>query len=844
MNGNILSKKIENLINKAASLGRKLGHDTITEMHLLNVIVKDQQVKNHIVQLGGNPDQIGKVTQDILAKMPKGQGQDVRLSTNLNKILSRTVELAQQKGNQDDLDHLFQALREVPSPASDLISGRPLRADGESDPRFRYCENLIEKAAQGKIDPIIGRDEEIRRIIQVLCRRTKNNPVLIGEPGVGKTAIIEGLALRIVNGDVPENLLKKGLWALDLGALIAGTGVRGEFEERMKSVIKAFTESVGEDILFVDEMHSLIGAGQAEGSVDASNLLKPALARGDLRCVGATTLDEYRKHVEKDAALTRRFQPVYVKEPTVEDTISILRGIKEKYELHHGIGISDNALVSAAKMSSRYITDRKLPDKAIDLIDEAASRFRMEIDSKPDELDALDRRIVQVKIEIEALEGENDATSASKVDSLKEELVGLESKSKELTEEWKEEKFRLSKIRLVKEKLDQARIDLEQAVRDGNLNEAGRLQYGVIPECEKELVEYEGSERREDKVTAEMVANVVEKWTGIPVSRLIEGEKEKLLRMEVEIGKRVISQNEAITAVSNAVRRSRTGLTDPNRPVGSFLFLGPTGVGKTELCKALAEFIFDDPSAMIRIDMSEYMEKHSVARLIGSPPGYVGYEDGGQITEAVRRRPYQVILFDEIEKAHKEVFNLFLQLLDEGTLTDGHGKKVSFKETIIIFTSNLGTAEISQLGEKYSHEKATEIAMNEVQNFFRPEFINRLDEIILFRKLSHDDMVKIVDIQMADLANRLMQSDIEIVIDDDCREWLAEEGFDPIFGARPLKRVVQRNIVDKLAEQMLLGKISEGKKVTVSHDRLHGITFNNQRMFTTRRIEPLSKTLH
>ena len=844
MNQNFIPKYTAEKINKAAEICKKQKHGTVSELHLLSVLVKDQQFKNRIMQIGGNPDQIKVITDKLLSQLSPADSSELKLSYNLNKIISRTIELTQQKGEQNEIDHLFQALREVPSPASDLISGRPLKSNGESDPRIHYCENLIEKATNGKIDPIIGRDEEIRRIIQVLCRRTKNNPVLIGEPGVGKTAIIEGLALRIVNGDVPETLQKKGLWTLDLGGLIAGTGVRGEFEERMKSVINSFTESAGEDILFIDEMHTLIGAGRAEGSVDASNLLKPALARGDLRCVGATTLDEYRKHVEKDAALTRRFQPVYVKEPTVEDTISILRGIKEKYELHHGIGISDNALVSAAKLSSRYITDRKLPDKAIDLIDEAASRFRMEIDSKPDELDALDRRILQIKIEIEALEGESGSTSAAKVVLLKEELAELERKSKILTEEWKEEKFRLSKIRLLKEKLDQARIDFEQAYREGNLQEASRLQYGVIPECEKELAENEISNQKDDKVTTEMVAQVVEKWTGIPVSRLIEGEKIKLIRMEEEIGKRVISQKEAVLAVSNAVRRSRTGLTDPNRPVGSFLFLGPTGVGKTELCKALAEFIFDDPTAMIRVDMSEYMERHSVARLIGSPPGYVGYDDGGQITELVRRRPYQVVLFDEIEKAHSDVFNLFLQLLDEGTLTDGHGKTISFKETIVIFTSNLGTSEITNLGANYNYNKALEITMNEVKRFFRPEFINRLDEMILFHRLTAADMVKIVDIQLGALTQKLTEKNVEVVIDDSCREWLAKEGFDPDFGARPLKRVIQKSIINKLAEQLLLGTISENQKVTIAHEKVGGISFNKQLVATPQSFEPTNETIH
>ena len=844
MNQDYIPKYISQKIQEAGKLCLKHKHNSITELHMLAVLVKDNEFKSRIMQIGGDPNQIKTIIEKILPQQPTGAIKDLEMNYNLQKIIARTLEITKTKGEQNVVDHLFQAFREVPSPASDLIQGKPLKQNGESDPRIQFCENMIEKATQGKVDPIIGRDEEIRRIIQVLCRRTKNNPVLIGEPGVGKTAIIEGLALRIVNGDVPETLQKKGLYTLDLGSLIAGTGIRGEFEERMKSVINSFTESAGEDILFIDEMHTLIGAGRAEGSVDASNLLKPALARGELRCVGATTLDEYRKHVEKDAALSRRFQPVYVKEPTVEDTISILRGIKEKYELHHGIGISDNALVSAAKLSSRYITDRKLPDKAIDLIDESASRFRMEIDSKPDELDALDRRILQIKIEIEALEGESDTTSSEKVVDLKNELNGLEEKSKQLTEKWKEEKFNLQKIRLVKEKLDQARLDFEQAYRDGNLTEASRLQYGVIPECEKELAENEATNQNENKVTSEMVAHVVEKWTGIPMTRLMEGEKAKLVRMEETIEKRVISQKEAISAVSNAVRRSRTGLTDPNRPVGNFLFLGPTGVGKTELCKALAEFIFDDPTAMIRVDMSEYMEKHSVSRLIGSPPGYVGYDEGGQITEQVRRRPYQVILFDEVEKAHKEVFNLLLQLLDEGTLTDGQGKTVNFRETIVIFTSNLGSHEISNLGMNYTYEKAYEITMNEVKKFFRPEFVNRLDEMILFHKLTKIDMFHIVEIQLKELSKRLMEKNVHVTFDTDCRNWLADEGFDPVYGARPLKRVVQKNITNVLAEQILSGKISEGQKLVITHIPGSGLRINSEIPSSPFIPNPESSSIH
>ncbi|MEM9780205.1 MAG: ATP-dependent chaperone ClpB, partial [Pseudomonadota bacterium] len=666
----------------------------------------------------------------------------------------------------------------------------------------KYARDLTEAAAEGKIDPIIGRDEEIRRAMQVLSRRTKNNPVLIGEPGVGKTAIAEGLALRIVNKDVPESLENKRLMALDMGALIAGAKYRGEFEERLKSVLNEVTAAAGEIILFIDEMHTLVGAGKGDGAMDASNLLKPALARGELHCVGATTLDEYRKHVEKDAALARRFQPLVVSEPTVEDTISILRGIKEKYEVHHGVRISDRALVSAATLSHRYITDRFLPDKAIDLMDEAASRLRMEVDSKPEELDALDREILQKQIEAEALKQEADQASQDRLQSLEAELVELQERSSEMTAQWQAERDKLAGARDIKEALDGARAELEQAKREGNLAKAGELQFGVIPDLEKRLTDAEQAEESdvmvEEAVLPEHVAQVVERWTGIPVDRMLEGEREKLLRMEDEIGKRVIGQRDAVTAVSNAVRRARAGLNDPNRPMGSFLFLGPTGVGKTELTKALAEFLFDDDTAMTRVDMSEFMEKHAVARLIGAPPGYVGYDEGGVLTEAVRRRPYQVILFDEVEKAHGDVFNVLLQVLDDGRLTDGQGRVVDFKNTLIILTSNLGSQALSLLPEGTESASAREEVMAAVQAHFRPEFLNRLDEIVLFDRLTRANMDGIVDIQLAILARRLEGRKIELDLSPEARTWLADQGYDPVYGARPLKRVIQRSVQDPL----------------------------------------------
>ncbi|MFV2002260.1 MAG: ATP-dependent chaperone ClpB, partial [Paracoccaceae bacterium] len=757
------------------------------------------------------------------------------------KVLDEATKIAAKAGDSFvPVERILTALAVIRSKAKDALSegavnamalnsaindirkGRTAdsaNAEAGYDALKKYALDLTQAARDGKIDPIIGRDEEIRRTMQVLSRRTKNNPVLIGEPGVGKTAIAEGLALRIINGDVPESLKNKRLMALDMGALIAGAKYRGEFEERLKAVLSEVTAAAGEILLFIDEMHTLVGAGKAEGSMDASNLLKPALARGELHCVGATTLDEYRKNVEKDAALARRFQPVLVEEPTETDTVSILRGIKEKYELHHGVRISDAALVAAATLSHRYITDRFLPDKAIDLMDEAASRLRMEVDSKPEELDALDREILQKQIEAEALKKEDDKASVKRLEKLEKELGDLQQKSAAMTAQWQAERDKLESARGLKEKLDQARAELDQAKREGNLAKAGELSYGVIPKLEKQLAETESHEEAAlvvEVVRPEQIAQVVERWTGIPTSKMLEGEREKLLRMEDEIGRRVIGQRTAVGAVANAVRRARAGLNDENRPLGSFLFLGPTGVGKTELTKAVAEFLFDDDSAMVRIDMSEFMEKHSVARLIGAPPGYVGYDEGGVLTEAVRRRPYQVVLFDEVEKAHPDVFNVLLQVLDDGVLTDGQGRRVDFKQTLIILTSNLGSQALSQLPETADASDAKRDVMDAVRSHFRPEFLNRLDETIIFDRLSRADMDGIVDIQLGLLGKRLAGRGITLDLDDAARKWLADEGYDPVFGARPLKRVIQRALQDPLAEMLLAGDVLEGDAITVN----------------------------
>jgi ATP-dependent Clp protease ATP-binding subunit ClpB len=847
MNLEKFTERAKGFLQSAQTVAIRMNHQRISPEHLLKALLEDEQgmAAGLIKAAGGDAAIATRETDAALGKVPavsgSGAQQTPGLDNDLVRLLDSAEQIAQKAGDSFvTVERMLLALtlattttagkalavaglkaEALNTAINDLRGGRAAdtaSAENRYDALKKFARDLTQAARDGKLDPVIGRDEEIRRTIQVLARRTKNNPVLIGEPGVGKTAIAEGLALRIANGDVPDGLKGRKLMALDMGSLIAGAKYRGEFEERLKGVLDEVKAGEGDIILFIDEMHTLVGAGKTDGAMDASNLLKPALARGELHCIGATTLDEYRKYVEKDAALERRFQPVIVGEPTVEDTVSILRGLKEKYELHHGVRITDGAIVAAATLSNRYISDRFLPDKAIDLMDEAASRLRMEVESKPEEIETLDRRIIQLKIEALALEKEIDQASKDRLTNLRAELANLEEESSILTTRWQAEKEKIHSEAKVKEALDAARLQLEQAQRSGDLAKAGEFQYGTIPQLEKQLADAagaaEGAMLREE-VTADDIASVVAKWTGIPMERMLTGEREKLLEMEATIGKRVIGQADAVKAVSTAVRRSRAGLQDPNRPLGSFLFLGPTGVGKTELTKALAGFLFDDDSAMVRIDMSEFMEKHSVARLIGAPPGYVGYEEGGVLTEAVRRRPYQVILFDEVEKAHGDVFNVLLQVLDDGRLTDGQGRTVDFTNTLIILTSNLGSQFIAQLGEGEDVEKVEPQVMEIVRGHFRPEFLNRLDEIILFHRLGQDHMGPIVDLQVARVAKLLADRKVTLNLGDAARAWLGRVGYDPVYGARPLKRAVQKYLQDPLADMILRGDITDGATVQV-----------------------------
>ncbi len=859
MNIEKYTERARGFIQSAQSLAMREGHQQFSALHMLKVLLDDSEglAGGLIDRSGGNSRAILTATEDALNKLPKvsgsGAGQ-VYLAPELARAFDAAEKAAEKAGDSFvTVERLLLGLTlEKGSDAGSILrkggvtpqnlnaaiealrKGRTAdsaTAENAYDALKKYARDLTQAAREGKLDPVIGRDEEIRRTIQVLSRRTKNNPVLIGEPGVGKTAIVEGLALRILNGDVPESLKDKKLLSLDMGALIAGAKYRGEFEERLKAVLQEVTSAEGGIILFIDEMHTLIGAGKADGAMDASNLLKPALARGELHCIGATTLDEYRKHVEKDAALARRFQPIFVSEPTVEDTISILRGLKDKYEQHHGVRITNSALVAAATLSNRYITDRFLPDKAIDLMDEAAARLKMQVDSKPEELDSMDREIIRLKIEQEALKKESDAGSKSRLLTLEKELADLEEKSAALTSRWSAEKNKLSNAQKLKSELDALRIELANAQRRGEYQRAGELAYGRIPELEKKLADIEAKENAgemmEEAVTANHIAQVVSRWTGVPVDKMLEGEKDKLLKMEDSLGNRVVGQAEAVHAVATAVRRSRAGLQDPNRPMGSFMFLGPTGVGKTELTKALAEYLFNDETAMVRLDMSEYMEKHSVSRLIGAPPGYVGYDEGGALTEAVRRRPYQVVLFDEIEKAHPDVFNVLLQVLDDGRLTDGQGRTVDFRNTLIIMTSNLGSEFLVNQPEGEDTSAVREQVMGTVRAHFRPEFLNRVDEIILFHRLQKSEMGRIVEIQFSRLQKLLEERKITLTLDAAGRDWLAAKGWDPAYGARPLKRVIQRSLQDPLAEMILAGDVKDGDRVAISVEG-NVLTFNGK----------------
>ncbi len=848
MNFDQFTDKAKSTLQAAQTLALARGHQRFTPEHILHALLDDKDgIAARIIQsAGGNASQIKKRVEEELARLPRVEGSGSG-QLHLTPETARVYETAQQLASKakDEFvtqERLLQAIGMVSGTPSakilaeananpqainksitDMRKGRAAssaHAEDSFEALKKYTKDLTELAKNGKLDPVIGRDEEIRRTMQVLSRRTKNNPVLIGEPGVGKTAIVEGLASRIIAGDVPESLRDKKLLALDLGAMVAGAKYRGEFEERLKSVLTEIGNAGGEVILFIDEMHTLVGAGKAEGAMDASNLLKPALARGELHCVGATTLDEYRKYIEKDAALARRFQSIFVSEPTVEDTISILRGLKEKYELHHGIRITDGAIVAAATLANRYITDRFLPDKAIDLVDEAASRLRMEVDSKPEEIDELDRRIIQLKIEREALKKETDVASVNRLGKLNDELMGYEKESADLTSKWQSEKTQMQGIQKIKEQIEEAQRQRDIAQRKGDLTKAGEIVYGLIPKLSQQLRDAEAVTKNamlKETVSEEDIASVVSRWTGIPVSKMLEGERGKLLRMEEELRNRVVGQEEALVAVSNAVRRARAGLGDQARPIGSFLFLGPTGVGKTELTKALAGFLFDDESALLRIDMSEFMEKHSVARLIGAPPGYVGYEEGGVITEAVRRRPYQVILFDEVEKAHPDVFNVLLQVLDDGRLTDGQGRTVDFRNTLIVLTSNIGSEFMAgQKDDEHISGRVRDQVMEAVRKAFRPEFLNRLDEILLFNRLNKEHMHAIVDIQMARLAARLTQRNIALKLEPSARDWLADVGYDSVYGARPLKRVIQRQLENPLATLLLEGRVQDGEVVKVS----------------------------